>query len=180
MLPFQIFVKYVDETVDLDIIKPRDCSVISLINDAKKELKGGPIEPWGKWQLAITLPWNGVHHEGFNGENVPPPEENVQHHDDEPVKDAASEPVEHVASESIEDTASEPVEQAASDEIDGSEDDNNYDVVNESEDDSDDSLVEEDRVDFGNPDHCNPDSDESIIILSSDEENGLTRAARYC
>ncbi|KAK0597294.1 hypothetical protein LWI29_023785 [Acer saccharum] len=63
--------------------------------------------------------------EGFNGENVPPPEENVQYHDDEPVEDTTSEPVEHVAS----------------DEIDGSEDDNNYEVVDESEDDSDGGAV---------------------------------------
>ncbi|KAK1577027.1 hypothetical protein Q3G72_034823 [Acer saccharum] len=97
--------------------------------------------------------------EGFNGENVPPPEENVQHHDDEPVEDTTSEPVEH----------------AASDEIDRSEDDNNYEIVDKSEDDSDVSLVEEDRVaDFGNLNRCDLDSDESIIILSSDEENGLT------
>ncbi|TXG69750.1 hypothetical protein EZV62_004685 [Acer yangbiense] len=221
MLPFQIFVKYVDETVDLDIIEPGDCSVISLINNAKKELKGDPIEPWEKWQLAITLSWNGVCHvlttdeqlmccfeefdrrdkpmiefelilvpndmefpvdlltwkEGFNGENVPPPEENVQHHDDEPVEDAA---IEDVTSEPVEHAASEPVEQAASDEIDGSEDDNNYKVIDESEDDSDVSLVEEDHVDFGNLDCCDPNGDESIIILSSDKENGLTRAARYC
>ncbi|TXG48959.1 hypothetical protein EZV62_024834 [Acer yangbiense] len=216
MLPFQIFVKYVNETADLDILKPGDCSVISLINDAKKELKGDPIEPWEKWQLAITLPWNGVRHvlttdeqfmccfeefdrhdkpmiefelilvpndmefpvdllawkEGFIGENVPPPEENVQHNDDEPVEDAVSEPVG--------DDANEPVEQAATDEIDGSEDNNNYEVVDESEDDSDVSLVDEDAVNFGNPDRCDPDGDDSIVILSSDEENGLTGAASYC
>ncbi|TXG73237.1 hypothetical protein EZV62_001816 [Acer yangbiense] len=92
--------------------------------------------------------------EGFNAENM-------QYHNDKPVEDTASEPAEH----------------AASDEIDGSEDDNNYEVDDEFEDDSDVSLVEKDRVvDFGNPDRCNPDGDESIIILSSDEENGLTRA----
>ena len=233
MLPFQIFVKYVDENADLDIIEPRDCSVVSLINDAKKELKGEHIEPWEKWQLAITLPWNGVRHvlttdeqlmccfeefdrrdkpmiefelllvpndvefpvdmlawkEGFNGENVPPPpEENVQHHDGEPVKYAASEPVEDAASEPVDDSASEPVEdavtepveQAASDEIDGSDDDNSYEVVDESEDDSDVSLVDEDGVDLGKLQSCDPDGDESIVILSSDEENGLIRAARYC
>ncbi|KAK1579007.1 hypothetical protein Q3G72_034881 [Acer saccharum] len=107
--------------------------------------------------------------EGFIGENVPPPEENVQHHDDKPIEDAASKPIEH--------GASEPVEHTASDEIDRSEDDNNYEVVDESEYDSDVSLVEKDRVaDFGNPNRCDPDNDESIIILSSDEENGLTRA----
>ncbi|KAK0581583.1 hypothetical protein LWI29_015467 [Acer saccharum] len=176
MLPFQIFVKYVNETADLDIIEPGDCSVISLINDAKKELKGDLIEPWEKWQLAITLPWNGMRQvlttdeqlmccfeefdrcdkpmiefelilvlidmefpvdllawkEGFIGENVPPPEQNVQHNGDEPVEDAANEavedsatePVEDAASEPLEDAANEPLEDAGSDKFDGSEDDN--------------------------------------------------------
>ena len=110
--------------------------------------------------------------EGFNAENVPAPKENVQNHDDEPIEDAAS--------ERVEDVATEPVEHAASVDIDENEDDNNYEVVDESEDDSDVSLVEEDRgADFGNPDHSDPKGDESIIILSSDEENELTRAARY-
>ncbi|TXG60442.1 hypothetical protein EZV62_015015 [Acer yangbiense] len=231
MLPFQIFVKYVNETADLDIIEPGDCSVISVINDAKKKLKGDPIEPWEKWQLAITLPWNGVRHvlttdeqlmccfekfdrcdkpmiefelilvpndmefpvdllawkEGFIGENVPPPKENVQHNGDElledavneVVEDAATEPVEDTATELDEDAASEPVEDAVSDEFEWSEDDN-YEVVDESEDDSDVSLVDEGGLDFANPDRCDPDGDDSIVILSSDEENGLTRAARYC
>ncbi|KAK4854277.1 hypothetical protein QYF36_021437 [Acer negundo] len=81
----------------------------------------------------------------------------------------------------VEDAASEPTKHSASVDVDGSEDDNNYEVVDELEDDSDVSLGEEDHVaDFGNPDHCDPDGDESIIIPSFDEENGLTRAARYC
>ena len=53
ILPFQIFVKYVDETVDLDIIEPGDYSVISLINDVKKELKGDLIEPWQRGMACV-------------------------------------------------------------------------------------------------------------------------------
>ncbi|KAI9185325.1 hypothetical protein LWI28_006208 [Acer negundo] len=240
MLSFPNFVKHVDEIAYPDIIEPGDCSVISLINDVKKELKGGPIQPWEKWQLAITLPWNGMRHvlttdeqlmfcfeefdrhdkpsiefelilvpidmeflvdllgwkEGFNAENVPTREENVegfnaenvlaleenvQHHDDELVEDVGSEPVEHAGSEPAEHSASELVKHAVSDEIDGSEDDKNYEVVDKSEDDSDVSLVDEDRVlDVGNAERYDPDGDETIIILSSDKENGLTKVARYC
>ncbi|KAK3188989.1 hypothetical protein Dsin_028550 [Dipteronia sinensis] len=44
------------------IVKPRECNVISLINDAKKELKGHHIERWENWQLSITFPWNGLRH----------------------------------------------------------------------------------------------------------------------
>ncbi|TXG62753.1 hypothetical protein EZV62_009747 [Acer yangbiense] len=204
---------YVNETADLDIIEPGDCSVISLINDAKKKLKGDPIEPWEKWQLAITLPWNGVRHVLTTDEQlmccfkefdrcdkptiefelilVPNDMEFpvdllawkegfiVEDTATEPVEDIANEPVEDTSTELDEDAASEPVEDAVSDEFDGSEDDN-YEVVDESEDDSDVSLVDEGGLDFANPDRCDPDGDDSIVILSSDEENGLTRAARYC
>ncbi|KAK1587567.1 hypothetical protein Q3G72_014263 [Acer saccharum] len=38
MSEFQVHVKYVDRIVDMDLIEPGDCSVISLINDTKKEL----------------------------------------------------------------------------------------------------------------------------------------------
>ncbi|TXG56745.1 hypothetical protein EZV62_018058 [Acer yangbiense] len=72
----------------------------------------------------------------------------------------------------------EPVEDAVSD---GSEVDNNYEVDDESEDDSDVSLVKEDReVDSGNNDRCDLEGDETFVISFFDEENGLTRAARYC
>ncbi|KAK0573314.1 hypothetical protein LWI29_006276 [Acer saccharum] len=58
--------------------------------------------------------------EGFIGENVPPPEENMQHNGDEPVKDVASQLVEDAANEAVEDAANEAVEDAASDEFDAS------------------------------------------------------------
>ncbi|KAI9192447.1 hypothetical protein LWI28_023030 [Acer negundo] len=156
--------------------------MISLINDAKKELKGDPIKPWEKWQLAITLPWNGVRHVLTTDEHLMFCFEEFDRHDKPVIEfelilvsNDMEFPVDLLAwkegfnAENI----SAPEENV--------EDDNNYEVVDELEDDSDVSLGEEDHVaDFGNPDHCDPDGDESIIIPSFDEENGLTRAARYC
>ncbi|KAK2649632.1 hypothetical protein Ddye_017121 [Dipteronia dyeriana] len=62
MLPFQVYVKYVDRIVDMDIIEPGDCSVISLINDTRKILSVSGIETWESWQLRVTFPWNGQQH----------------------------------------------------------------------------------------------------------------------
>ncbi|KAK3212806.1 hypothetical protein Dsin_017512 [Dipteronia sinensis] len=56
MYEFRVHVKYVDIIVDMDLIEPGDCSVISLINDAKKELSGCNIEAWETWQLRVTFP----------------------------------------------------------------------------------------------------------------------------
>ncbi|TXG63817.1 hypothetical protein EZV62_010811 [Acer yangbiense] len=91
MLSFRVFVKYVNDTVDMDLIEPRDCSVISLINDAMKELKGHHIEPWEKWQLSITLSWNGLRHMLTTDEELMFCfEKNVEHPNDEPVGEAAT------------------------------------------------------------------------------------------
>ena len=62
MSGFQVYVKYVDRIVDMDVIEPGDCSVISLINDTRKILSGCQIEIWETWQLRVTFPWNGQQH----------------------------------------------------------------------------------------------------------------------
>ncbi|KAK1584647.1 hypothetical protein Q3G72_034808 [Acer saccharum] len=62
MKPFQVYVKYVDRIVDMDLIEPGDCSVVSLINDTRKVLSGCRIETWESWQLRVTFPWNGQQH----------------------------------------------------------------------------------------------------------------------
>ncbi|KAI9191802.1 hypothetical protein LWI28_013725 [Acer negundo] len=62
MLPFHVYVKYVDRIVYMDLIEPGDCSVISLINDTRKILSGCQIERWDTWQLRITFLWNGQQH----------------------------------------------------------------------------------------------------------------------
>ncbi|KAK2662497.1 hypothetical protein Ddye_001071 [Dipteronia dyeriana] len=59
MLPIQVYVRYVDRIVDMYVIEPGDCSVISLINDTRKILSGCGIESWESWQLRVTFPWNG-------------------------------------------------------------------------------------------------------------------------
>ncbi|KAK0604600.1 hypothetical protein LWI29_017354 [Acer saccharum] len=60
MLPIQVFVRKVDVVVDLEVIEHGDCSVISIINDAKKELLGALVTSKEKWEL--STPWNGVQH----------------------------------------------------------------------------------------------------------------------
>ncbi|KAK3193559.1 hypothetical protein Dsin_024869 [Dipteronia sinensis] len=79
--------------------------------------------------VVCLLPWR----EENNAEHVSTPVENVEHHDKEPVEDAAT------------------------DESDESAVDNNYEVDEELEDDSDVSLVEEIREkDYGNSNRCDP------------------------
>ncbi|KAK1582737.1 hypothetical protein Q3G72_017756 [Acer saccharum] len=62
MLPIQVFVRKVDVVADLEVIEPGDCSVISIINDAKKELLGASVTSKDKCELSIIFPWNGVKH----------------------------------------------------------------------------------------------------------------------
>ncbi|KAL5781453.1 hypothetical protein ACOSP7_006482 [Xanthoceras sorbifolium] len=61
MLPFRIYVKYVNQRCNLHVIEPGDCSVISIINDAK-ELFGCHLKQGKKWQLSITFPWTMQQH----------------------------------------------------------------------------------------------------------------------
>ncbi|KAI9176978.1 hypothetical protein LWI28_009438 [Acer negundo] len=62
MLPIQVFVRKVDVVVDLEVIEPGYCSVISIINDAMKELLGASVTSKDKWELSNIFPWNGVQH----------------------------------------------------------------------------------------------------------------------
>ncbi|KAL5753306.1 hypothetical protein ACOSQ2_023813 [Xanthoceras sorbifolium] len=61
MLSFRIYVKYVNQCCDLHVIEPGDCSVTSIINDAKK-LFGCHLKQGDKWQLSITFPWTMQQH----------------------------------------------------------------------------------------------------------------------
>ena len=62
MSEFHVHVRYVDRIVDMDLIEPGDCSVISLINDTRKILNGCRIERWETWQLRVMFSWNGQQH----------------------------------------------------------------------------------------------------------------------
>ena len=225
MSEFHVHVRYVDRIVDMDLIEPGDCSVISLINDTKKHLSGCHIEAWETWQLRVTFPWNGQQHVlttdkelmlcfemftdkqltfiefelllvpidiqfpedapallGFNQQNVGDPvEEDYEEDNYVPVEEnceedkedsAVGDPVEENCEEDKEDSA---VGDAATDESDV---DNDYEVDEDSEDSSDVSLLNEDAV--SDKDHCDHDGDERNIVVSSDEENALTRIATYC
>ena len=66
---------------------------------------------------------------------------------------------------------------ASIDKSDGSAVDNDYQVDEKSEDDSDVSWMNENGE--NEKDQCEGDGDERIIVVSSDEENALTRVATY-
>ncbi|KAK0573341.1 hypothetical protein LWI29_006718 [Acer saccharum] len=62
MLPFQVYVNYANKVFDLQILEPGDCSVISIINDVKKEITGHHVKKEETWELSITFPWNVQRH----------------------------------------------------------------------------------------------------------------------
>ncbi|KAK4840231.1 hypothetical protein QYF36_003164 [Acer negundo] len=66
MLPFKVYVKNGNELYDMGLVEPRKCSVISIINDAKKEFLGDGIQTWEKWELRTVFPWNGLEHTVFS------------------------------------------------------------------------------------------------------------------
>ncbi|KAK3204819.1 hypothetical protein Dsin_018865 [Dipteronia sinensis] len=138
MLPFQVYVMYVDKIIDLGVIEPGDCSVISLINNAKKELSGQHIETWETWQLAITFLWNDLRYIPttdaelmFCFEEFDCLEENNEENNAEPVEKINGEP------ENVEYSDDNPVGDAISYGSDGSAVENEYEVDEESKDDSD-------------------------------------------
>ncbi|KAK3185038.1 hypothetical protein Dsin_032324 [Dipteronia sinensis] len=119
-----------------------------------------------------------------------PVEENnvkpVQENNVEPVQENYDEPVETNNEEDnvvlVEENSEE--ENVGGDTVnDGSDKssvDNQYEVGEESEDDSDVSLVDENGdKDYGNKDHCQPDGDETALVVSFYEETTLKRIARY-
>ncbi|TXG64869.1 hypothetical protein EZV62_011863 [Acer yangbiense] len=165
MSEFQVHVKYVDRIVDMDLIELGDCSVISLINNTKKELSGCHIEAWETWQLRVNKHLTFIEFElllvpidiqfpedalagllGFNQQNIGDPvEENYEEDNFVPVEENFEE-----------DNA---VGDAATDGSDGSyggDVDNDYQVDEESEDDSNVSLMNENGE--NGKDHCEESS----------------------
>ncbi|KAI9194471.1 hypothetical protein LWI28_006327 [Acer negundo] len=45
MLSFRVHLKYADRVVDMDLIEPGDCSIVNLINDAKKLVRKDRDKP---------------------------------------------------------------------------------------------------------------------------------------
>ncbi|KAK0577855.1 hypothetical protein LWI29_001209 [Acer saccharum] len=66
MLPFRVYVKNGNELCDMGLVEPGECSVISIINDAK-EFLGDGIQTLEKWELRIVFPWIGLEHTVFSG-----------------------------------------------------------------------------------------------------------------
>ncbi|TXG53021.1 hypothetical protein EZV62_022190 [Acer yangbiense] len=179
MSEFQVHVKYVDRIVDMDLIEPGDCSVISLINDTKRELSRCHIEAWETWQLRVTFPWNGQQHvlttekelmlcfEMFNSKHLTfiGFELLLVHINIQFPEDA------HVGLLGFnQQNIGDPVEE-------NYEEDNFVSVEENFEEDNTVEDVATDGSD-GNArsaDHCEGDGDERIIVVSSDEETALTR-----
>ncbi|KAK1557911.1 hypothetical protein Q3G72_034087 [Acer saccharum] len=55
MLPFRVYVKNGNESCDMGLVEPEECTVISIINDAKKKFLGEGVQTWEKWELHVTL-----------------------------------------------------------------------------------------------------------------------------
>ncbi|TXG69748.1 hypothetical protein EZV62_004683 [Acer yangbiense] len=158
MSEFRVHVKYVDRIVDMDLIEPGDCSVISLINDTKKQLNGCHIEAWETWQLRVTKHLTFIEFElllvpidiqfpedaptgllGFNQQNIGDlVEENYEEDNFVLVEENFEE--------------DDTVGDAATNGSDGSVVDNDYQVDEELEDDSDVSLMNENGE--NDKDHC--------------------------
>ncbi|TXG66719.1 hypothetical protein EZV62_007994 [Acer yangbiense] len=199
MLLFRVHVKYVDRVVDMDLIEPEDCSVISLINDAKKQHVLTTDEELmlcfelfddrhiGIIDFKRILVSNVIHFLEDKSTGLLCFNEPVEENNAEPVEENYVEPVEANNEEDnvvlVEENSEE--ENVGGDAVnDGSDKcsvDNEYEVGEESEDDSNVSLVDENGdKDYGNKDHCQPDGDKTVVVVSSDEETTLTRIARYC
>ncbi|TXG65658.1 hypothetical protein EZV62_006933 [Acer yangbiense] len=198
MLPIRVLVKYVDRVVDMDVIKPRDCSVISLINDTMKVLNGQPVDIWETWQLRITYPWNGQQHVLTSDKELMLCFEFFNHHDldiiefelilvpndvhfpeDDPAMLCFNDPVEENKGDEVEENKADQVEEDNVVLVEQNSEEEN--VGEESEDESDVSLVDEyGDKDYGNKYYCQPDGDDTAVVMSSNEETALARIARYC
>ncbi|KAL5766834.1 hypothetical protein ACOSP7_017451 [Xanthoceras sorbifolium] len=55
MLPIRILVRYDTKIADLSYLKPSDCSVVSIINDAWKEMSGKGVQLFDNWKLSLMI-----------------------------------------------------------------------------------------------------------------------------
>ncbi|KAL5755224.1 hypothetical protein ACOSP7_023444 [Xanthoceras sorbifolium] len=55
MLPIRILVRYDIKIADLSYLKPSDCSVVSIINDAWKEMSGKGVQLFDNWKLSLMI-----------------------------------------------------------------------------------------------------------------------------
>ncbi|KAL5753263.1 hypothetical protein ACOSQ2_023770 [Xanthoceras sorbifolium] len=70
MLPIRILVRYDTKIADLSYLKPSDCSVVSIINDAWKEMSGKGVQLFDNWKLSVLFPWNGQRHTVISDEEL--------------------------------------------------------------------------------------------------------------
>ncbi|KAL5751883.1 hypothetical protein ACOSQ2_022390 [Xanthoceras sorbifolium] len=70
MLPIRILVRYDTKIADLSYLKPSDCSVVSIINDAWKEMSGKGVQLFDNWKLSVLFPWNRQRHTVISDEEL--------------------------------------------------------------------------------------------------------------
>ncbi|KAL5830868.1 hypothetical protein ACOSQ4_016222 [Xanthoceras sorbifolium] len=55
MLSFRVLVRYGNEIADLSYLEPGDCSVVNIINDVRKEIAGKGVQLFDNWKLDTRL-----------------------------------------------------------------------------------------------------------------------------
>ncbi|KAK2643182.1 hypothetical protein Ddye_024945 [Dipteronia dyeriana] len=73
----------------MSVLEPGECSVISIINGAKKEFLAEGIQTLEQWQLCIVFPWNGLEHTLLSDlELISDVESDSEYQPSEPVSDS--------------------------------------------------------------------------------------------
>ncbi|KAL5787937.1 hypothetical protein ACOSP7_004886 [Xanthoceras sorbifolium] len=179
MLSFCVLVRYGTEITDLSYLEPGECSVVSIINDARKEKTGKGMQLYDNWKLSVLFPWNGERHTLISNEELMIAFEAFDSQSEDKIEfEISLDPV------GVEDPE-EPIElltfnneapPATAEKYDCDEDDS-YEVdeeIDDSEVSLDEELCEEGEDFF----HCDPDGDATIFQGSSNNDNRLTRMAK--
>ncbi|KAK4839467.1 hypothetical protein QYF36_022181 [Acer negundo] len=191
MLPFKVFVKNGNELYDMGLVEPGECSVISIINDAKKEFLGDVFSnvelmfvfeefdrrnnPIIHFHISVVPLENDIGLLEYTP-NTSPQETVIQENTNPQTLDITLE------NPTLKEDAILEVDDD-SDEVNGSEVEPDYEYrPSGSVSDSDTSLVDsldEGHVMVGIPGRCEPDGDKFGWENSSGEEDGPTRMVRY-
>ncbi|KAK4848914.1 hypothetical protein QYF36_018610 [Acer negundo] len=152
ILPFQIYLKYVDEVFDLQPLERGDYSLISIINDVKNEITGYYVQKGEIWELSVTFAWNNNSHllpmlESSGQPDIP---------NSRPFAASVLEPDIPISGPP-----------ASSGESDGSDVDNDCEVNEESDKDADSDVSLDDycgEVDDDMHGHCDPIGDNTWLL----------------
>ncbi|KAL5799460.1 hypothetical protein ACOSQ4_032344 [Xanthoceras sorbifolium] len=70
ILPIRILVRYDTKIADLSYLKPSDCSVVSIINNAWKKMSGKGVQLFDNWKLSVLFSWNEQRHTVISDEEL--------------------------------------------------------------------------------------------------------------